>query len=356
MASATAGHGQESAYSAFRLARLRPGDPSRPEITLPDGYVFVPGAKYDVASRAEYYTFVQGPAADGVEVHVRWPDVRVEAVVHMDDRLPIRHDPGDPWAFTFTLPVRNPTIDSLQPTLQIWSHPEVTGSFYWRIEHNDPDRAAGPWTEVAWPANQVQSQIHQLFATEAIWRDSGLLATAAAKGHRWVLMGFETNNTLHPDNPPHWHMSYNAGPDWSSPTNNPHFWIDKDGRNFYNGMDVTGHGRLRYRVGDPAPLYDFSGDANDGRGELVVTITIREDGGLDVDPPGGPRYSMTAGPAGDLVDEVAVRRADRPWLRIRTRDRVHAGLLTANLHDLQEPSRTQQIVHRYDRLTGVLTK
>lgn len=53
-------------------------------------------------------------------------------------------------------------------------------------------------------------------------------------------------------------------------------------------MDVTGSGRQKYYVGDPAPLYDFTGDANDGCGELIVTITIRADGGLDVDPPAGP--------------------------------------------------------------------
>lgn len=353
LGSATAASAQSTAYSAFRIVRRRPGEPGRPEITLPEGYTFVPGQRYDVPSRAEYYTFVQGPQSAGIDVKVRWPGEAVETVVHMDDRLRIRRDSDDPYSFSFKLPVVGATINSLQPTIQVWSHPVVTDSFYWRIEHNDPDRVAGPWTTVAWPAGQVKSQIHQLFATEAIWRDSGLLATAAAKGHRWVLMGFETNNTLHPDNPPHWHMSYNAGPDWGSPTINPHFWINAQGKNYYNGMDVTGLGRQRYYVGDPAPLYDF-GDANGGRGDLIVTITIRADGGLDVDPPAGPRYSMTAGRAGDLVDEVEVHRAGRPWLRIATHDHVRVGILTAAIRDLQRPSRSRQIVQRYDRLTGVL--
>ncbi len=354
LGSATTACAQATAFSAFRVVRRTPGEPGRPEITLPVGYEFVPGAKYDVPSRAEYYTFVQGPVSDGIEVQVRWPGVEVEAVVHMEERLRIRRDRDDASGFSFALPVVAGTIDALQPTIQVWSHPVVTDSFEWRIEHNDPDRVAGPWTTVAWPAGQVKSQIHQLFATEAIWRDSGLLATAAAKGHRWMLMGFETNNTLHADNPPHWHMSYNAGPDWASPTINPHFWIDKQGKNFYNGMDVTGLGRQKYYVGDPAPLYDFTGDANDGRGDLIATITIRADGGLDVDPPDGPRYSLTAGRPGDLLDEVEVHRDGRLWLRIATRDRVRTGVLTALIQDLQQPSRSKLIVHSYDRLTGVL--
>jgi hypothetical protein len=354
LGSATTASAQGTAFSAFRVVRRQPGEPGRPDITLPPGYSFVPGAKYDVPSRAEYYTFVQGPAADGIDVQLSWPGVEVETVVYMEERLQVRRERDDASRCAFRLPVRAATIDSLQPTIQVWSHPVVTDSFHWRIEHNDPDRAAGPWTTVPWPAGQVKSQIHQLFATEAIWRDSGLLATAAAKGHRWVLMGFETNNTLHADNPPHWHMSYNAGPDWGSPTINPHFWIDAQGKNFYNGMDVTGAGRQKYYVGDPAPLYDFTGDANDGRGELIVTITIRADGGLDVDPPAGPRYSMTAGRSGDLLDEVEVHRAGLPWLRVATDDRVRTGVLTAMIQDLQQPSRSRAIVHRYDRLTGEL--
>lgn len=341
-----------TAFSAFRLIRRRPGSPTRPEITLPDGYSVVEGEQYDVASRAEYYTFIEGPAADEIEVTVRWPGVAVAAVVHQEQRLPVRRTSGD--GFSFTVPVTTATTGELQPTLQIWSHPESSEDYYWAIEHNDADRAAGPWVEVPWPAGAVRSVLHQVFAIDAVWHDAGLLETAAAKGHRWVLQGFETNNTLHADNPPHWHITYNSGPDFSSPTHLPHLWLDEQGRNFYNGMDVTGLGRLKYYVGDPAPLYDFVGDANDGRGNLVVTITIREDGGLDIDPPDGPRYAMTAGGNGDLLEEVRVLRDDRPWLRVRVKDRVDVGVLAASITDLQSPANSREIVQRYDALTGVL--
>ncbi|MFI1967401.1 hypothetical protein ACH429_25325 [Streptomyces pathocidini] len=344
----------EVAYAAFRVVRACPGEPGRPEITLPEGYTLVPGEKYAVAGRAEFYAFVQGPRnTAGIEVAVRWPGVPVAAVVHQDTRPALRRDPSDRHTVRFTLPVAGVSPDANQPTLQVWSQPDISPGMNWRIEHNDPDRAAGPWATVEWPEVEVKSVVHQLVAAHTVFRDSGMVETAAAKGHRFVLMGFETNNTLHTDNPPHWHISYNSGRDFNAPTHNPHYWLDTEGRTFYNGMDVTGLGRFKHYAGDPAPIYDFLGDANGGRGNLVVTTTIRADGGLDIAPPTGPAYAIAAGRDGTLRDEVTVERAGRPWLRIATTDHVRLGLLTIRTHDLQSPSRprTQQL--RYDRLTGV---
>ncbi|TDD06302.1 hypothetical protein E1292_15580 [Nonomuraea deserti] len=345
----------ETAYAAFRVVRSRPGEPSRPEVVLPAGYEILPGEKYSVASRAEYYTFVQGPRdAAGIEVTVRWPDERVEAVVHQDTRLKLRRVPGDRHSWSFTLPMTQSSPDANQPTLQVWSHPDVSPGMNWRIEHNDPDRAAGPWTTVPWPAGPVASVIHQLVAAHTILRDSGMVDVAAAKGHRFVLMGIETNNTLHADNPPHWHISYNSGPDFSAPTHNPHFWLDPSGRNFYNGMDVTGLGRLKYYVGDPAPLYDFVGDANGGRGNLVVTFTLRQDGGIDIASPQGRTYAIAAGRGDGLVEDVTALRDGEPWLRISTEDRVRQGVLVVRVEGLQDRADSSVRVYRYDRLTGVL--
>jgi hypothetical protein len=185
---------------------------------------------------------------------------------------------------------------------------------------------------------------------------SGLKAAAAAKGHRWFLQGFETNNTLHADNPPHWNLSYNSGPNFNYPTHNGHYWLDSQANNFYNGMDVTGLGRLRYYVGDPAPIYDFATDANGGRGDLVATTTIREDGGLDIAAPSGPVYAIAPGRDGTLIEEVTVLRDNLPWLRIATEDRYDVGLTTVKTTDLQDavPRTTVQTL-RYDPLTGMLT-
>ncbi|MEU2432333.1 hypothetical protein ABZ611_23020 [Streptomyces sp. NPDC007861] len=350
-----AARAEEVAYAAFRIVRARPGEPGQPEITLPEGYAFVAGEKYNVASRAEYYTFVKGPKnTGGIEVSVRWPGVLVKAVVHMETRLGIRRDPSDPYRFTFTLPVDRASNDANQPTLQIWSHPDISAGMYYKIDHNDPDRVAGPWRDVPWPANEARSQTHQLVAAHTILVASGLKAAAAAKGHRWFVAGFETNNTLHADNPPHWHISYNSGKDFNSPTHNTHFWLDSEARNFYNGMDVTGLGRLKHYVGDPARIYDFTGDANDGRGGLVATMTIRQDGGLDIAPPEGPVYAVAAGRDGSLIEEVTVLRDGEPWLRVATDDHYRIGVTTVRVLGLQDRSESYAKVLRYDPLTGVL--
>jgi hypothetical protein len=178
---------------------------------------------------------------------------------------------------------------------------------------------------------------------------------AAAKGHRFVLMGFETNNTLHPDNPPHWHISYNSGPNFTAKTHNPHLWLNTEGGTFHNSMDVTGLGRLEHHVGAPARIYDFTGDANNGRGNLVVTITIRTDGGLDIDTPEHQSYAITPGRNGNLHDEVTVLRAGEPWLRVTTRDLVKQGILGIRVDGLHRRSDSRHEVLRYDPLTGILT-
>lgn len=337
----------EERYAAFRVVRAKGGEPSAPTVILPEGYAFLPGERYHVASRAEYYTFVRGPEhREGIPVAVRWPGVEIAAVVAGNERLEFRRDAGDDATVTFRLPVGGKTPNACQPTLQVWSYMETPPGMYWRIEHNDPDRAAGPWTTVPWPKNQAASVIHWLFASDAILRDSGLAEAAAAKGHFYALMGFETNNTLHPDNPPHWHFTYYAGDSTRSPAYLPHFWLNGEGKTFYNGMDVTGQGRQRLRAGDPGEMYDFAGN-------LVVTLTIREDGGLDVLPPAGRVYSIVAGPDGSFLEAVTVERDGEPWLAVRTRDDVRAGELHVKIDDLQTPANSTEATYRYDPLTGV---
>lgn len=331
-------------YSAFRVVRETPGTPSRPQVTLPAGYEVVPGAQYDVASRAEYYLFVRGPRADGIDVEVSWPDTPVRAVIWQKTRLTFT-TAGD--AVRFRLPVRATSLNALQPTLQIWSYPGSTPGADLRVEHNDPDRAVTWWAARPWAAGETTAVLHLLYASERVLADSGLAAETAARGHFFAVQGFETANTLHLDNPPHWHLTYVPGKDWSAvPVYLPHFWIDKLGKIFYNGMDVTGEGRYKYYAGDPAVLRLPDRSA-------VVTLTIRYDGGLDIIPPKGPSYSIVgAGPADrGLLDGVHVFKDGRLWRTVRVTDDTHAGVLRITE---QIGIRKQVTVHPYDPLTGTL--
>jgi hypothetical protein len=333
------------AYASFRVVRATAGEPGAPQIALPSGYKRVTGTSYQAASRAEYQAFVRGPRSAGVKVTVRWPGVRVVTVVAGNKRLALAVDPADPERVTFTLPVTAASASAAQPTLQVFSHPSgsTASGVYWRIEHNDPDRAAGHWTGVPWPAAEIRAAVNYMVATEAILQDSGLAARASRRGHFFALMGFETNNPLHLDNPPHWHLSYYPGRTFGAPKAHvPHLLMDRQGRLVHNGMDIQGQGRIRFSPGEPARIHDATGN-------LVVTLTIRADGGLDIDPPGGPRYSIVADD--DRFDRaVRVFRGGRAWRWIAHFDAVRLGGLVTTVLGAHSPV----TVYRYDRLTGVI--
>jgi hypothetical protein len=333
---------------AFRVVRATAGAPSVPEITLPDGYSFVPGAQHRVSSRLEHYAFIRGAyTRDGIDVEVRWPGVPIAAVVWSEERRPLTLLEPDGSAVRFTCPVVTTTPVAHRGTLEIWSYPSTVAGLQLRVEHNHADRAVTWWADRSWVAGETRSVLHQLFASYWIIVDSGLAADAARRGHFWAVQGFETNNTLHLDNPPHWHFSYVPGANWSAtPQYIPHFWIDDRGRNFYNGMDVSGQGRSRYYVGDPAVIRLADGTP-------LVTLTIREDGGLDVEPEGGPRYSMVGDYRG-LVDDVWIEKDGRRWMRVTAVDDTEAGRLDVDVVRLRGSTRDERHSWRYDPLTGTL--
>ncbi|MBU2669002.1 hypothetical protein KOI35_36370 [Actinoplanes bogorensis] len=332
-------------YASFRVVRAEPGLPQTPEIVLPPGYAFVPGNQYRAASRAEYLQFIQGPRSDaGIPVTVRWPGQTISVVVAGERRLPLRRDTD---AVTFTLPVYRATPAADSPTVQVWSHLSTPATgLYWHVEHNAADRAAGYWSTAAWPSGETAAVITWMTASQAVLDDSGLIAEARRRKHFYALMGFETNNPIHQDNPPHWHMSYYPGPTMgAAKATVPHFWVDKVGRTFYNGQDVQGSGRTPYRAGQPAPI-------RDAEGTVVVTTTIRTDGGLDIDPPTGPRYSIVS-PAADFTAPALILRDDNPWRTVSTSDDIVTGRLITEVRAITGKPRHRRDL-RYDPLTGVL--
>ncbi|MDP9792250.1 hypothetical protein J2S43_000762 [Catenuloplanes nepalensis] len=333
-----------TAYGGFRVVRASPGTPSTPVVSLPGGYEVMSGA---TASRAEFFAFVRGPSATAVTVTVSWPGQWITDVISGKAHVPVEHDAADPFTVRFPIPVTGASVN--QNTLQVYSYPSgstATG-VYWRIEHNDPDRVAGPWTSVAWPGNQAASVINYMVAANLVLQDSGLAAEARRRGHFFALMGFETNNPLHPDNPPHWHLSYYPGLTFGAAgAHVPHFWVDAAGRTFYNGMDVQGRGRGRFYVGDPAEIRDPAG-------ALIITMTIRADGGLDLRGPDGRAYSITSA-GGDFGAEVRVLRDGAGWRWVRSGDSVTGGVLVTHVGGLGTEAFHQTLVYRYDRLTGTI--
>ncbi|MEV4516591.1 hypothetical protein AB0K00_47535 [Dactylosporangium sp. NPDC049525] len=334
------------AVAAIRVVRATPGPPERPEITVPAGYELLAGAQYQVTSRAEFTAFVQGPASGGVTVHVRWPGQPIRSVIAGDRRLPMTDLAGDGTAVAVDLPVVGASAAADSPTIQLWSELSgVDSGILWLVAHNDPDRAAGVWQGRAWPAGEVRAVVSYVAACDAILRDCGAAAEARRRGHFFALEGFETNNPLHQDNPPHWHMSYYPGATTRAvPATVPHFWVDARGRTFYNGQDVTGQGRSRYSADRPAPIFD-------GAGGRVLTTVIRADGGLDVIPPYGPAYSITS-VTGDYTGPVEILRGGVRWRTVVTEDLVRDGILRIDVSGIDQDPARERVEYEYDALTG----
>lgn len=152
---------------------------------------------------------------------------------------------------------------------------------------------------------------------------------------------------LHQDNPPHWHLSYYPGATTrATPATVPHFWVDARGRTFYNGQDVTGQGRSRYFVNEPAPI-------SDGTGTHVLTTVIRADGGLDVLPPNGPAYAITSA-TGDYTGQVDILRGGAHWRTVVTDDLVRDGILRIDVSGAGPDPARERVEYGYDALTGTL--
>ncbi len=339
--------GTGPSYAAIRVVRAAAGTPERPEITVPAGYSLLDGPRFQVASRAECTAFVQGPA--GVApVTVRWPGRPIRAVVAGDRRLPMTQLAGDGSAVTVDLPVTGGSPLAESPTIQVWSALSGAGSgILWLVAHNDPDRAAGTWAARAWPAGETRAVVSYMAACDAVLRDSGAAAEARRRGHFYALEGFETNNPLHQDNPPHWHLSYYpGGTTRAAPATVPHFWVDARGRTYYNGQDVTGQGRTRFHARQPAPI-------TDGAGGTVLTTVIRDDGGLDLLPPSGPAYAITSG-TGDYTGPIDILRGGTRWRTVVTDDLVRDGILRIDVSGAAPDPARERVEYGYDALTGTV--
>jgi glycerophosphoryl diester phosphodiesterase len=358
----TASAQDDYGYSLLRIVREQPGEPSKPTIVLPKPFALYTTANFDWASRAEYYVYVTGPKREAKGVEIRWPGAKVAQVIVGDDRLALRRE-GD--KVRVNIPVRHGRLADLKGvahdawnTLEIWSfHHEKNLRI--QIPHNDPDRAAGVYAEQPWVARQAQSALNFVFASREVIRDWKRHHELAAEEKSFIeLMGFETNNPLHGDAPPHWHLSIFWPDNLQTPTAVmciPHFYIDSAGRVTSNGFSTYGppmNGKpskwQQSTLGPDEPaLY------KDRSGKVTMAITIRKDGGVDLGPDAETvTYSILPGENG-----TSITRRGEPWRRVRVEDDVKKGVMTVTVTPEPKGNEKPRVeVHRYDPLTGVERK
>ncbi|QQD84473.1 hypothetical protein [Jeotgalicoccus sp. ATCC 8456] len=143
-----------------------------------------------------------------------------------------------------------------------------------RIEHNQPDRLIGEYTE--YPETEVKAALHYMSASREILRLSGAAKTVEENklGH-FLILGFETNNFMHKDFPPHWHLilrwPYRAG------SQAPHIYLDKEGKNVSNRVSIDCMPKLSatYNVDEWFGFVDMYG-------KKQLFIKVDDDGGYSL--------------------------------------------------------------------------
>ena len=351
--------GQEDyGYSLVRIVRAHPGEPSKPTIVLPKPFALHTTGNFEWASRAEYYVYVSGPKREAKGVEIRWPGVKVAAVIVGDKRLGLSRE-GD--QVRVDIPVRHGRLADLKGvahdawnTLEVWSfHHEKDLQI--QVPHNDPDRAAGVYVRQPWVASQAQSALNFVFAGREVLRDWKLHYELAAEEKSFVeLMGFETNNPLHGDAPAHWHLSI-FWPDKRQTRNAvmciPHFYMDDSGGVISNGFSTYGPpskgAPSKWHQSDLGPgepaLY------KDRSGKVRMAITIRKDGGIDL---GLDAKTVSSSILPD-EDGATILRRGNPWRRVRVEDEFQQGVMTVTVTSPANGNKKPRVeVHRYDPLTG----
>ncbi|MBA3709083.1 MAG: hypothetical protein H0W83_09725, partial [Planctomycetes bacterium] len=242
-----AGSGQTSAataYACIRVVRADPGYPTAPTITLPAGYTQVTSTGYAVSSEGEFYVFVQGPDGIAPGATVSWPGVPFTDIIMNDTHLTLGNVATNRDAATCDIPVHATSLRNAWPTFEIHSFFNESDLAI-RVEHNLTYRRAGWYADHPWVSGQARAVVNYIFASRLIMRDWGIQhRVATAKAGSMSLLGFESNDPVHVDYPPHLHLIMYLPTAANAGTKIPHFYMDDHGLITANKIQVLSHPEL----------------------------------------------------------------------------------------------------------------
>ena len=218
-----------------------------------------------------------------------------------------------------------------------------------RIEQNHIGRRAGKYREGDYPATEILAANHYMFAMREMLYALDLPQYLNRNRLGYLLiLGFETNNEIHTDYPPHWHLIYRWPNHAGSPA--PHIYLAPDGKMTENACYVDcAHGTHRdYSAGEWCPFVD-------PYGHDVCAIRINADGGMSITKPMSSIYTMSA-----YTPDVGVTiyKDDTLIGTIRTENDTDQGIFnvtwnsTGNLNFHGSYSETIE----YNTLTGAILK
>lgn len=236
------------------------------------------------------------------------------------------------------------------PTRTLYVHSILRDSgLTLRIEQNHIGRRAGKYREGDYPATEILAANHYMFAMREMLYALDLPQYLNRNRLGYLLiLGFETNNEIHTDYPPHWHLIYRWPNHAGSPA--PHIYLAPDGKMTENACYVDcAHGTHRdYSAGEWCPFVD-------PYGHDVCAIRINADGGMSITKPMSSIYTMSA-----YTPDVGVTiyKDDTLIGTIRTENDTDQGIFnvtwnsTGNLNFHGSYSETIE----YNPLTGAILK
>lgn len=205
-----------------------------------------------------------------------------------------------------------------------------------RIEHNQDSRYVGLYKE--YPELQIKAVLHYMFACWEILMISEVSNSVAEDkvGH-FAILGFETNNALHPDFPPHWHLilrwPYRVG------SQAPHIYVSADGKNIRNESSIDGISNFRAEFGpeDWMNLIDMYGASR-------LAIKVDNDGGYTLRIDGN---DFKVSPFENNHVEISFN--NNPLFNLSVTDDSSEGLVSAKYEYISEKKYMDLY---YDKYTG----
>lgn len=309
-------------------------------------------------SDTEAVWIISGPMFEVARLTVHWPSALIVAIIGPNGRLPFT---AVRERATCSIPLLAATPGEARSAYEIHTHlddPDLP----LRVEHNHPSRRAGWFAENPWVGNEAAACINYLFAARCMLRDWGIHRHIARNTlGRMEVLGFESNNPLHPENPPHWHLllyhsdSHGVTGFRSPGTRVPHFAISPSGGISANKCDTFGATPESDRRDQLLPLMPM--EVKDKNGTLLYTAVITQTGGLDfISAQSEHRYGLRARQRSGLFSGcIDILRNDAPWRTICAHDDVDHGVLRiAERSTVDGRQLIDERIH-YDVLTGKIS-
>ena len=156
-----------------------------------------------------------------------------------------------------------------------------------RLEQNHPGRQAGMYRNQKFPEVQIKAAQHYCFAMEQILKMMEIPSYLNSNHLGYMLLlGFETNNEVHTDYPPHWHLIHRWPNHCASQA--PHIYMAEDGRNTHVtcSLDLMNGIKREFDVNEWCKFVDYYG-------RDVMAFCVSEEGGVYATKPNGSVFYMS---------------------------------------------------------------